>query len=188
MRAWTRPRTFLRPLGPKRRGDDGGNSNDGSGDPRCASNASVGAASLAFERQAEMRFHGQRHTVRTAVDAPASAEAIRSRFEQNYERRYGFVERDAPIEPVSLVLTAVATMQRPRPASLAQPALSGAEPTKRPVFFAERGERLETPVYQRSALPTGFAARGPAVIEEYGSTTVVGPRIDSKSVASAKSV
>jgi N-methylhydantoinase A len=43
------------------------------------------------------------------------------------------------------------------------------------VFFPERGARTDTPVHQRSDLPAGFEARGPAVIEEYGSTTVVGP-------------
>ena len=43
------------------------------------------------------------------------------------------------------------------------------------MYFAERSRRLETPVYQRYSLPAGFAQPGPAIIEEYGSTTVVGP-------------
>ena len=34
---------------------------------------------------------------------------------------------------------------------------------------------LDTGVYDRYALPAGFAAPGPAVLEEYGSTTIVWP-------------
>lgn len=45
----------------------------------------------------------------------------------------------------------------------------------RRVYFPERGRRVETPVYRRSELPVGFAMKGPAIIEEYGSTTVIGP-------------
>ena len=34
----------------------------------------------------------------------------------------------------------------------------------------------ETPVYDRATLPFGFTLSGPAIIEEFGSTTVVFPR------------
>jgi N-methylhydantoinase A len=34
---------------------------------------------------------------------------------------------------------------------------------------------LATKVLQRRALPLGFVGEGPAVIEEYGSTTLIGP-------------
>ena len=43
------------------------------------------------------------------------------------------------------------------------------------VYFAEHAKRMRSPVYQRASLPAGFAAQGPAVIEEYGSTTLVWP-------------
>jgi N-methylhydantoinase A len=43
----------------------------------------------------------------------------------------------------------------------------------RPVFFA--GAFRETPIYQRASLPAGFRLDGPAVVEEFGSTTVVFP-------------
>jgi N-methylhydantoinase A len=43
----------------------------------------------------------------------------------------------------------------------------------RPVFFA--GAFRETPIYQRASLAAGFRLDGPAVVEEFGSTTVVFP-------------
>ena len=35
--------------------------------------------------------------------------------------------------------------------------------------------RIDTPVFERTRLAPGFEAQGPAIIEEYGSTTVIGP-------------
>jgi N-methylhydantoinase A len=56
------------------------------------------------------------------------------------------------------------------------PERPGAVPARkavRPVWFA--GAFRDTAVYDRAALPPGFALDGPAVIEEFGSTTVVFP-------------
>jgi N-methylhydantoinase A len=41
--------------------------------------------------------------------------------------------------------------------------------------FDDAAAPVETRVFQRSALPPGFKADGPALIEEYGSTTLVWP-------------
>ena len=46
---------------------------------------------------------------------------------------------------------------------------------RRPAFFPEAGGFVETTVYDRSRLGTGDDFIGPAVIEEEGSTLVVGP-------------
>jgi N-methylhydantoinase A len=43
----------------------------------------------------------------------------------------------------------------------------------RTVYF--NGAFRETPIYQRAVLPAGFRLEGPAVVEEFGSTTVVFP-------------
>ncbi len=56
------------------------------------------------------------------------------------------------------------------------PVVSPVEPREtREVFFATTGERMATPIYEREKLPAAFAAEGPAIIEEFGSTTVIGP-------------
>jgi N-methylhydantoinase A len=43
----------------------------------------------------------------------------------------------------------------------------------RPVYL--EGAFRDTPVYERAVLPPGFRLEGPAVVEEFGSTTVVFP-------------
>ena len=45
----------------------------------------------------------------------------------------------------------------------------------RPVYFADAGGMLETTVYDRYALEPGAGGVGPALLEEYGSTTLVWP-------------
>ena len=51
-----------------------------------------------------------------------------------------------------------------------------AEPKgRRPVYFAEAGDYVDCPIYDRYALAAGVAFAGPAVIEEFDSTTVVHP-------------
>jgi N-methylhydantoinase A len=45
----------------------------------------------------------------------------------------------------------------------------------RAVYFAETGRRVDTPTYHRAALLANNRIAGPALIEEYASTTVVHP-------------
>ena len=47
--------------------------------------------------------------------------------------------------------------------------------TTRPVYFGKTHGTMTTQVFDRDALAPGFAAAGPAVIEEYGSTTLIWP-------------
>ena len=137
----------------------------------------LAAPRISFERQADMRFRGQRHTLRTPLGAVSDVAAVRRAFEENYERKYGHVEDNAPIEFVSLVLTAFARIERPKLEGL-RPVVEeagAARVSRRLVHFGEGVGRVDTPVLQRAYLPIGHHAAGPAVIEEYGSTTIVGP-------------
>ena len=45
----------------------------------------------------------------------------------------------------------------------------------RPVYFKSAGGMVDARIYDRDCLEPGFTGTGPAVIEEYGSTTVVWP-------------
>ena len=101
---------------------------------------------------------------------------MRRAFETTYERKYGHVEVGSPIEFVGLVLTGSARIERPESDQIApEPRRDrAAAPERRSVHFGEAG-RIATPVLKRDRLPIGHQAQGPAIIEEYGSTTVIGP-------------
>ncbi len=128
-----------------------------------------------FEHHAEMRFCGQRHNIKVPVSGLADVSAIRAAFAKDYQRRYGHADAKAEVEFQALHLSAFAALARPDIARLPRPGGEALAETVRPVYFASAGTMVETKIFDRSALAPGFKAEGPAVIEEYGSTTLVGP-------------
>ena len=131
---------------------------------------------MSFERAAEMRYRGQRHNIKVTLGDAADASAIRQTFDRDYKRRYGHADAKAAVEIQALHLSTVARLRRPELARLvrARTAEPGRQASRR-VYFGGAGGMQDTRVYQRFALAPGFAAAGPAIIEEYGSTTVVWP-------------
>ena len=138
--------------------------------------ADFGDVPVTCERTAEMRFLGQYHTVRVPVTT-TDCEALRQKFHEIYRTRYGHAIEKSPAEFVSIHCGARAQTPKPDIAGLAGELATAAPrdiPT-RPVFFPAHGGAVATQVFSRRALPIGFKADGPAVIEEYGSTTLVSP-------------
>ncbi|MEI2416468.1 hydantoinase/oxoprolinase family protein [Orrella sp. JC864] len=138
-------------------------------------------------RQADGRYAGQGFTL--TVDLPAgpydgagapAADHVRAAllaaFEAGYREKFGRTPPDVPIELVNLRVTALAS---PRQSiALAGLRAGGQAPVKarRAVYFHEAGQYLDTPVYDRTVLRAGFSASGPMLIEDEGSTLVVGPQ------------
>jgi N-methylhydantoinase A len=134
-----------------------------------------GADEVFFERYAEMRYVGQRHNIKVPIPESGELSAIRASFERDYQRRYGHADSKNKVELQALHLSAFARQRRPDLASLAQTGTGTAVEGSRPVYFDAARGFVTARVFERNALKTGFAAEGPAVIEEYGSTTLVGP-------------
>jgi N-methylhydantoinase A len=135
-------------------------------------------AEVSFDHYAEIRYRGQTHSVRTPLDGAKAFTDVRARFEQVYRTRYGHADSKKAIEFVSLSIAAHGAMTKPDLDTLS-PLNGGAvdeEVRRRSVYFGASTGALDTRVYRRDELPTGFAATGPALIEEYGSTTVIGPQ------------
>jgi N-methylhydantoinase A len=144
-------------------------------DAKVALAEEFGAQEVFFERHAEMRYVGQNHNIKVPVSGLADQVAIRAAFERDYKRRYGHADAKAAAELQALHLSAFAPQRRPDLKRLPQLVATDASPKKRQVYFGAAGGWAEATVYERSALKSGFAAAGPAVIEEYGSTTLVSP-------------
>src|SRR5690606_12577654 len=91
------------------------------------------------------------------------------------QARYGRVHADAPVELIMLRVSAVIAMPKPELQGLiGQGGAIAPEARTREVYFPSAGRRLQVPVYDRADLPSGFELSGPAIVEEYSSTTVVG--------------
>jgi N-methylhydantoinase A len=139
--------------------------------------ADFGDIPIIFERSAEMRYVGQYHTVRLALRGEDAA-TLRHGFDDVYRARYGQASDRAQVQIVSLHGVARARTSQPDIARLCGelPREAPAAPRLRSVFFLDQKEAVRTAVYARRSLPRGFSAKGPAVIEEYGSTTLIGPQ------------
>jgi len=134
-----------------------------------------GSREVYFEHHGEMRFCGQRHNIKLPVSGLGDVAAIRGAFQKDYKRRYGHADAKAEVEFQALHLSAFAELSRPDIACLPRLGEGAKEQTRRPVYFATAGGMVDTPVFDRAGLAPGFKADGPAVIEEYGSTTLVAP-------------
>jgi N-methylhydantoinase A len=134
-----------------------------------------GAGEVFFEHHAEMRYRGQRHNIKVPVSGLKDAEQIRAAFEHDYKRRYGHADAKAPAEFQALHLSAFARLKQPEIARLPRATAKARAAETRRVYIGNAGGWVDAQIYRREALEPGFAAAGPAVIEEYGSTTVIWP-------------
>ena len=119
-------------------------------------------------RSADIRYTGQSYelTVPWRPDNPAAP------FHQEHQRVYGYSNPERAIEIVTIRVRARLQVEKPRMISKRTPALRKKAPLVRRIHSA--GAWRDTPVYLRSSL-TATAARGPALIVDYGSTTLVPP-------------
>jgi N-methylhydantoinase A len=133
-----------------------------------------GASNVLFERYAEMRYTGQRHIIKGAISNTETPADIRRDFDRDYERRYGHADARAQAEIQALYLSAFTRLRRPDLHRLPRHGQLPRPTAMRPVHFGGDGT-VNASVHDRASLAPGFGASGPAIIEEYGSTTVIWP-------------
>jgi N-methylhydantoinase A len=134
-------------------------------------------ASIRCERTADMRYRGQEHAVRVPVPPGAvSAAGVEADFHALHRQKYTF---DLEGDPVEIVTCHVAAFggRPPLPSPVLGGARPGSSPTpkgRRRVDFDADGV-YESAVYDRTALPVGFRASGPLVVEDETTTALVHP-------------
>ena len=135
----------------------------------------VGNQNVEFEYQAEMRYSGQRHNIRVPVIGLKSTKEVRRAFEFDYKRRYGHADENTAAEVQALHLSAFANIKQPDIALLSRLQNVEEKRESRPVYFGSTGSQLSAQVIDRYSLKPGDKGVGPAIIEEFGSTTVIWP-------------
>ena len=127
---------------------------------------------------ADMRYYGQGHDISVVLPVGELSEKtipiIEENFKKEYRLRYGRSIENIPIETVTWRVL----VSGPSPELLPKQAIIG-EHSKalkgtRLVYFGEK--HIETPVYDRYAMPINEIIAGPCIIEEFESTTVVGEK------------
>lgn len=136
-----------------------------------------GDGAVTIDREVEMRYKGQHHSIKIRVVETDDAARLRARFDQEYLRRYGHTNT-ADVEIVVLHSRATLHTNQPEIASFARGKKTGKASVlqKRSIFFLEEDRFLPTEVYDRYALGADYAGHGSALVVEYGSSTLIGPR------------
>ena len=139
----------------------------------------VGPERIGFLRYGRFRYQNQEHTTEVPLTKGAVTDAGLARvaedFHRTYEREYTY-RLDAPVEMVGIHLVAKAEVGKleMRPEEPDGSDASDAVKGRRMVDYAPDG-RHEATLYDGEALRAGMAFRGPAIIEDSGTTAVIHP-------------
>jgi N-methylhydantoinase A len=141
----------------------------------------VPSRAIEYERYLDLRYAGQEFTLRTPVSAQEVAggdkQAVRARFDSLHSARFGHVAPDEEVEVINarlvgltrrsdIVMRTSGTGQAGRPASTEREAIFSG-PSGQPVA-------MRCQVLTRELLHPDDKVDGPAVIEEYASTILLG--------------
>jgi N-methylhydantoinase A len=140
-----------------------------------------------IQRIADCRYVGQGHEIRITVPVRRLTQGdgakLRAEFERLYRQIYGLTIEGMEAEAITWSVTA---SSRAEPAKRAKPVKAAAAPkpkAKRKVYDAALGKMVDTPVYWRFDMMPGARIKGPAIIAEDETSTIVGAnfsaRIDS---------
>jgi N-methylhydantoinase A len=139
--------------------------------------------SATVERLADGRFMGQGFDLVVALppgpyeDSDGGRAALRGAFEGAYREKFALTPPGVPVEFINIRVAVRAPVSgsevvlEGRAGGGARAALKG---TRR-AYFPDADGWVETSVYDRYRLGVGDEIAGPAVVEEEGSTLVIGP-------------
>jgi N-methylhydantoinase A len=130
-------------------------------------------ASMSFEFALDMRYVGQAFDIPVAIPAALKSTAdVRAAFQAAYQRRYAY-SSERPVEIVNFRVSAKGGTAKAKLAAVATgKAGKGGHGRRRAVFD---GEMHDCAALERDEIAPGISFEGPALVDEYGTTTVVPP-------------
>jgi N-methylhydantoinase A len=130
-----------------------------------------GADAQRRRRSLDLRYRSQAFELNLEV-ADDTLDAVEAAFHARHRAVYGHADPSAAIELVNARLSAYGMVARPA-AEQHRAVTADALIVRRAVWFD--GIRHDCPVWERERLPVSAEITGPAIVEEFGATTVVPP-------------
>jgi N-methylhydantoinase A len=128
----------------------------------------------------DLRYIGQEFTISTPVEekdlSPESRASIKARFDALHQQMYGHCAEHEKAQIIALRVIAKGLIgDKSLSEGSVQDQGDGKPYGYRPVYIDNETGFMDCPVYKRSNLYSGQEIIGPAVIEEYASTTLIFP-------------
>ena len=127
---------------------------------------------------ADCRYVGQGHEIQVAIPVRTLTKAdgakMKAMFEKTYASIYGLTIPNQQAEAITWSLTCSSRVGKPALAK-STPKRSASKPLRtRRVYDAALGKLTNAPVYWRFDLKPGMTLKGPAIIAEHETSTIVG--------------
>ncbi|TMJ37202.1 MAG: hydantoinase/oxoprolinase family protein [Alphaproteobacteria bacterium] len=156
-------------------------------DARAVVEPAVGREKLRVTRIADFRYVGQGHEIRVPLpEGPLKSSdgpRLRQAFEKLYRVLYGLIIPKMEIEAVTWSVTVSSTPPQVKRASKPKAARAPKPRKQRQVYDPGLGKLVSMPVYWRFDMPAGARIKGPAIIAENETSTLIGSnfraRLDS---------
>lgn len=138
----------------------------------------VSEEEVTFQRKVDIRYFGQAYELTVGIPDGRVDESVwqqlTAQFGRDHEQVYGFRKEKDPVEIVSLRLSVVGKTDHTDLYAKGSTGTGHPQPVQvRPVYFS--GKWMEAGIYSRDLLKVGDEFDGPAIVEEAGATSVVGP-------------
>ncbi len=138
-------------------------------------------AAARFARELDLRYTGQGYELRTPLDGlftdrltAQSLQAARERFDERHAQIHGHAAKERPVEVVSYRARVRVTVPKYEPRAESQPAHpAAAVPKGKRRIHLGAMHSIEATLYERDRLDIGAAIAGPAIVEQFDSTTVI---------------
>jgi N-methylhydantoinase A len=142
----------------------------------------IAAKAIRFERHADARYVGQGYELRIGIAdgalGPSAMKKAMNAFHALHKREYGHAFTESPVEIVNIRLTGIAAVPKIGRVKAGTGGSLKAALVKRgrSVFRArDKLQTFDTAFYRRELLPVNTPVKGPAIILQVDSTTVVPP-------------
>jgi N-methylhydantoinase A len=140
-------------------------------------NWEAGGQQIMLFRSVDLRYFGQSFELNVPVSGkelgPDDIIAIRQAFYEKHMQVYGHFFENKPIQYVKLRVTAVVPKKKPDISSaLFHDPKAGSPPSESREILLPTG-KVSVPIYQRMGLNQGTVLKGPCIIEQMDSTTLL---------------
>ena len=147
-------------------------------DARSVVEPAVGRAAVNVQIIADCRYVGQGHEIRVPVPLKTLKESdgpkLKAAFEAQYEKVYGLRIPNQEAEAMTWSVTVSSQTTKPRRAAKLSAKSKPKPRGKRLIYDPALGKQVMAPVYWRFDLRPGATFKGPAIVAENETSTIVG--------------